>query len=48
METDISGEYDDEDKSYQTQEQEQEGEIGTFESGSQDNGKFKHAQHIFH
>lgn len=35
MDTDISGEYVDDDKPYQT---EGDGEIGTFESGSQDNG----------
>lgn len=35
MDADISGEYVDDDKPYQT---EGDGEIGTFESGSQDNG----------
>lgn len=37
MDTDISGEYVDDDKPYQT---EGDGEIGTYESGSQDNGNF--------
>lgn len=35
--TDISGEYVEEEKPYQT---EGDGEIGTYESGSQDNGKY--------
>lgn len=37
MEADLSGEYAEEDKPYQT---EGDGEIATYESGSQDNGKF--------
>lgn len=36
MDTDISGEFVDDDKPYQT---EGDAEIGTYESGSQDNGK---------
>lgn len=35
MEAEMSGEYDEEDKPYQT---EGDGEIGTYETGSQDNG----------
>lgn len=35
IEADISAEYDEEDKPYQT---EGDGEIATYESGSQDNG----------
>lgn len=38
MEVDISAEYDEEDKPYQT---EGDGEIATYESGSQDDGNFK-------
>lgn len=38
MDADISGEYVDDDKPYQT---EGDGEIGTFESGSQENGKIR-------
>lgn len=38
MEADISAEYDEEDKPYQT---EGDGEIATYESGSQDDGNFK-------
>lgn len=42
MDSEMTGEYtEDDEKQYQTEEGEVEGDIGAYETGSQDNGKFK-------